>query len=198
MAESAMPTLPDHGAQGVVILVSGERRAGKTRVLQAVRTAALDAGLSVGGFLSVARIVGGVKVGIDLLDVATGSIIPLATRRDERRDTGGIISTGHYTFDPTALERGLDYARTGKAADVFFVDELGPLEFRQGLGWAGVIPLIRARTFGVAFVVVRPELVGVAQEQMALAPDSPLITVDAVNRDELAARLSAWVRKRAG
>ncbi len=66
----------------------------------------------------------------------------------------------------------------GQAADVFFVDELGPLELVRGEGWADVIPMIRARAFGAALVVVRPELIEMARGQMALPPETPVITVN--------------------
>ncbi|MCZ7538637.1 MAG: hypothetical protein M5U29_01685 [Anaerolineae bacterium] len=51
--------LPSPYRRGTVILVSGERGAGKTAALLRVRGAALAAGLTAGGFLSVARFAGG-------------------------------------------------------------------------------------------------------------------------------------------
>lgn len=180
--------LPAPDTSGAVILVSGWRQAGKTTVLLAVREAAIRAGLSAGGFLSVARFEDGVKTGIDLLDAASGEMIPLATVGGE-----GAIRTGYYTFNPQALDAGLRYAVSGAQADVFIVDELGPLELLRGEGWAAVIPVIAARAFGVAFVVVRPELLDLLRERLALPPDSPVIVVDESNRDDLRAALIAWV-----
>ncbi len=190
--------LPAPDQRGVVILVSGWRRTGKTTALLAVRAAALDAGLRVGGFLSVARIgADGEKSGIDLMDAASGARVPLATVRVE--DAGGgdsPVRTGRYTFNPAALDAGLRYAQAGQDADVLFVDELGPLELERGAGWAAVIPLIAARAFGVGLVVVRPELVALARARLGLPPDAPAITIDTTNRAAVAAALAAWVTRR--
>ena len=183
--------LPPPTAQGVVILVSGWRRIGKTTLLLRMRAAALDAGLQTGGFLSVARFEDGTKTGIDLLDAATGQRRPLATVGGK-----GPVQTGHYTFDPAALEAGLQFAADGQNADVYFIDELGPLELKRGEGWAAVVPWIRARTFGVTFVVVRPELVDLAHEKLALDPGTAVLNVDEANRDDLTSQLCAWIRQR--
>jgi len=76
---------------------------------------------------------------------------------------------------------------------VFLVDELGPLELVRGEGWAGIIPMLRQRAFGVALVVVRPELLDQARAALDLAADSPLIQVDEPERDTLATCVSAWL-----
>ncbi len=193
MTELKLPA-PETG--GIVMLISGARQVGKTTLLSAVRAAALARGLTVGGFLSVARFVDGVKDGIDLLDAATGAVLPLATYQDQTHGASEIVVTGHYVFNPDALDAGLRFAEAGRAAGVYFVDELGPLELTRGAGWAAVIPLVRARAFGVAFVTVRPELIDVARAQMALGPDAPVIMVETRNRDALAAQLAAWTARR--
>lgn len=183
-------TLPDRVQRGAIVLVSGWRQAGKTTLLLAVRQAAQEAGLRVGGFLSAARFEAGEKTGIDLVDAHTGRTLPLAVAA-----SGGAITTGHYSFEPAALEAGLAFAEEGKSADVFLVDELGPLELVKGEGWIGVIDMLRERAFGVALVVVRPELIAQARDWLGLTPDSPLINLDESERDELAQKLSSWVIK---
>jgi len=174
-----------------MILVSGWRQVGKTSLLLAVREAAIRTGRSTGGFLSVARFAQGAKTGIDLLDAATGEIVTLATVGGE-----GAIRTGHYTFNPAALDAGLRYAVSGAQADVFFVDELGPLELQRGAGWAGVIPILAARAYGVAFVVVRPELLDLLRERLSLPADSPQIVIDESSRDALRAALCEWALRK--
>ncbi|NDJ76440.1 MAG: hypothetical protein GYB65_09285 [Chloroflexi bacterium] len=195
-----MTTLPEFfqrrsDSHGAIILVSGERRIGKTTLLLKVREAAQHAGRSVGGFLSVARFVDGHKTGIDLMNAATGETVALA---EYREDTAGAKTpaTKHYVFNPDALAYGLRYAESGQAADVFFVDELGPLELERGEGWADVIDMVRARVFGVGFVVVRPELIDVACARLDLPPGAPQITVNADSRDRLAGELAAWIKAR--
>lgn len=179
--------------RGTVILISGERRAGKTTLLLRLRDAMRDTGRSVGGFLSVARFAGGVKTGIDLIDAATGVKLPLADYVDNPGGADGTIHTGHYVFNPAALEIGPRFAEAGQAADVFFVDELGPLELIRGEGWAAVLPVIAARRFGVALVVVRPELLNAARDKLGLDIGTPLVMVGPDTRDALAAELIGWL-----
>lgn len=187
-------TLPDGVARGVVLLVTGARRAGKTTLLLAVRDAARRAGWSVGGMLSLARFDGDEKVGIDVLDAASGVRRPLATVSAEPR---GPIHTGRYTFDAEGMDAGLDFARAGQGADLFIVDELGPLELVRGEGWAPVLPMIRARQFGAALVVVRPELIDLARDALGLPLTVPVLDITPDNRARWTERLSAWVAARA-
>ncbi len=183
--------LPSPARRGTIILVTGPRRSGKTTLLLRVRQAAHAQGLSTGGFLSLARFSGVEKVGIDIMDAATGTVQPLAVV-----GTGGAIHTGHYSFDAEGIAAGLRFAQAGQTADVFFVDELGPLELERGEGWTAVLPLIAARTFGVSFVVVRPELIALARARLNLDKATPTLFVDPATRDALADRLCAWIRQR--
>lgn len=188
-----LPGLPAPDVRGAVVLISGWRGVGKTTLLLALRTAALETGQRVGGFLSVARFADGAKSGIDLMDAASGATVPLATYRDDTSDVGNAVHTRHYVFYPAALVAGAQYAAAGQGADVLFVDELGPLELERGEGWADVIPLVAARQYGVALVVVRPELVDVARERLGLPPLSPVIVTTGDNRDDLREALAAWI-----
>jgi nucleoside-triphosphatase THEP1 len=187
---------------GAVVLVSGERRVGKTTALLKVRETAIRAGLRVGGFLSVARFEDAQKTGIDLMDAASGEVMPLATMvtgAASSAPTGGVegvIRTGHYTFYPAALAAGRQYAEAGQDADVFLVDELGPLELLRGEGWADVIPMIRARRFGAALVVVRPELIELSRGLMSLLPETPVILIDETNREAATDTLVNWIKQR--
>jgi nucleoside-triphosphatase THEP1 len=183
--------LPAPDQHGAIILVTGDRRSGKTTLLLRLRLAAQAHGLSTGGILSVARFAGAEKVGIDIMDAATGTVRPLAVV-----GTGGPIHTGHYRFEPSGIAAGLHFANMGYNADVFFVDELGPLELQRGEGWAQVLPLIAARAYGVAFVVVRPELITLARARLNLADATPTLFVDPSTREALADQLIAWLSQR--
>jgi nucleoside-triphosphatase THEP1 len=185
--------LPSPARRGEIILLSGWRGVGKTTLLLALREDAIQAGLTVGGFLSVPRIADGTKTGIDLMDAATGETVPLATYRGDTSGEQDVPKTKHYVFDPAALDAGRQSAEAGYAADVFFVDELGPLELRRGEGWADVISMVRVRAYGVAFVVVRPELVDLAREALELPPESPLVAVNEANRAARRVALGAWL-----
>lgn len=183
-------SLPPPDARGVVILVTGDRRAGKTTLLLAVRQAALSAGLTVGGMLSIARFAGGEKSGIDVMDAASGMTRALAAYALEPR---GPLHTGRYTFDVDGMAAGLDFAQAGQRADLFIVDELGPLELLRGEGWAPVLPMICAQQFGAALVVVRPELIDHARTALGLPADTLVIEITPDSRVRWAERLCAWV-----
>ncbi len=182
--------LPSHCERGTVILVSGERGAGKTAALLRVRGAALSAGLTTGGFLSVARFAEGEKVGIDVMDAATSALHPLAEVGE-----GGALRTGRYRFHPAGIAAGLRFAQDGQGADVFFADELGPLELERDEGWADVLPMIAARAFGVGFVVVRPSLLAVARESLALPDGTPTAIIERGAGETLAEALAAWITR---
>lgn len=185
--------LPEMDARGATVLVSGTRRAGKTTLLLAIRDAAHAAGLTVGGMLSIGRFEGSEKIGIDVMDAGSGARQPLATYAVE---PNGPIRTGRYTFDPAGIAAGLDFARAGQGTDLFIVDELGPLELARGEGWAPVLPLIRARQFGAALVVVRPELLDAARAALDLPPDAPVIEITPDNRAYWIDRLRVWIAGR--
>lgn len=189
--------LPALDAQGVVILVSGWRQVGKTTLLKRIHHAAEAAGLRLGGFLSVARFVDGKKAGIDLWDAGTDARAALAYYEEDTSAVGDAVHTRHYVFNERALETGLYYAEQGRGADIFFVDELGPLELERDAGWADVMIIVRERLFGVAFIVVRPELLDIAREKMLLPPETPVVHVDEENREALWEQLARWIIARA-
>jgi len=186
-------TLPETDARGAIVLLSGERRAGKTTLLLAVRAAAQAAGLTVGGMLSTARFEGSEKVGIDVMDAGSGERHALAVYTPEPH---GLIHVGRYTFDAVGLAVGLAYARAGQATDLFIVDELGPLELSRGEGWAPVLPLICARRFGAALVVVRPSLLDAARAALDLPVDAPVIELTPDTQASWTDRLGAWIAAR--
>lgn len=187
----AIINLPSQREHGTVILVSGERGAGKTTALLRVREAALAAGLTTGGFLSVARLAAGEKVGIDVMDAATGATHALAEVGE-----GGALRTGRYRFHLAGIAAGLRFARAGQGADVFFADELGPLELERGEGWTEVLPVIAARAFGAAFVVVRPSQLAVARARLGLPDDTPTAVIGVGAGQAVAEALAAWITRR--
>lgn len=174
----------------MLFLISGWRRVGKTHALGRLRLTARALGLTTGGFLSQARVEDGAKTGIDLLDAASGETVPLAMRGGD-----GPVRTGHYSFNPAALDSGLVYARQGQDADVFFADEIGPLELVHGQGWVSVLPIVRDRRRGVTFLVVRPELVDEARPHLGRYASAPLIMITEGNRHAVFARLDGWLRQ---
>ena len=74
------------------------------------------------------------------------------------------ISLGYWRFDPSALAWGNDLLASCLPADLFIVDELGPLELLRGAGWQNALQALRQRTYKIGIAVVRPSLLDVAQD----------------------------------
>jgi nucleoside-triphosphatase THEP1 len=166
---------------GHVIFISGERGVGKTTLCGQVARRMHVGGWQVAGFLSPARFdASGRKVGIDLLDVASGESHPLAQVRSK-----GPTDVGRYVFDRETIRLGENLARAAPPDGLLVVDELGPLELERGQGWVGALEALQAGRFHAALVVVRPELLEKARRR--IAPDAPpALQVTPQNRDSLA------------
>jgi nucleoside-triphosphatase THEP1 len=165
---------------GNVIFISGGRGVGKTTLCGQVVRRMRVGGWQVAGFLSPARFdASGRKVGIDLLDVASGERHPLAQVRSR-----GPTDVGRYVFNRETIRLGENLARTAPPNGLLVVDELGPMELERGQGWVGALEALQAGHFRAALVVVRPELLETARRQ--IAPGAPpALHVTPQNRDSL-------------
>jgi len=147
-------------------IVSGPRGGGKTTLCRRLLELARQRGLDCAGIISPARIEGGRRVGIDLLDVRSGECRPLA----EADGLPGELRTAAFRFDPGAVEWGAGLLNAACPCDVLIVDELGPLELERGQGWANALDVLRNGSFKLAVVVVRPALVSVFRQSMSGVP----------------------------
>lgn len=103
-----------------IILVTGERNAGKTAYLKSL----LKSGLCAKGFLTVADDAG--KKVLRLLDVETGERRMLMAESED-----GPVRIGRYAYDPCVFE----WARTRLSrvgSGTVFLDEVGRLELSGG------------------------------------------------------------------
>jgi len=143
------------------LLLTGGRGAGKTTLC--LRLAAAFPGRFAG--LACPALFGaeGRKVGFLARDLRTGEEWELG-RSD--RDLDG-PRTARFSFSRGGLDRAVSVLRLAleDGGRIAVIDEIGPLELRQGLGFAPVLPLLAGA--GDLLVVVRPELVG---EIAALLP----------------------------
>ena len=141
--------------RGRIAVLTGPLGSGKTATCLKLADLARQRGLDCAGIISPARFKGGVKVGIDALDVRTGQHRPLAEADDSPSD----LCTARYRFDADAMAWGAAILALACPCDVLIVDEIGPLELERGQGWANGLSTLRAGQFGLAVVVVRPSLV---------------------------------------
>jgi nucleoside-triphosphatase THEP1 len=149
-----------------IILLTGERGIGKTTVCSALRDFIARRGLRCGGFLTRRDLDdSGATCGLSLEEAATGVCRRLAATRE---DLGG-PRVGPFSMDPAMLALGEQLARSAfdRNLDLVFLDEIGPLELAQGLGFAPAIPLIADHPRAAVIVVLRPTLVEAAARQFA-------------------------------
>jgi nucleoside-triphosphatase THEP1 len=123
-------------------------------------------GLAVDGLLSPAVFDSGVKVGIDLVAIATGARRRLAERRVGvgPQRLSGPHTTG-WQFDGDVLDWGNAWLRRLPALDLLILDELGPIEILESQGLSAGLDRIDQRKYRLACVVVRPMLLGACQER---------------------------------
>ncbi len=137
-----------------VIVVTGPSGAGKSTLCRRVAQAAVARGRAAAGVSTAPRTPDTRRTGLDVVNVATGERLPLA---EWERPTGG-PSTGGWHFHQSGLDAGLAWCTAVPPGALLLVDELGPLELRQGLGWAPLVLRLRDHD-GPAIAVIRPALV---------------------------------------
>jgi nucleoside-triphosphatase len=167
-----------------VVLLTGERGVGKTHLCQRVVEQARKLGHSCAGVLCPAVFDGEEKVGITLVDVASGEHRPLAFG-DE---SSGDVRWGRYRFLSSTLEWGAGVLESALPCDLLVVDELGPLELVSGKGLVTALGVLKGGGFALALVVVRPELVDKVKERLR-GRDLQVLEVALANRDQLPARI---------
>ena len=187
----------NHTNATVFWLLTGKKGSGKTSWCRELVAVARRAGQSVCGLLSEPVFVAGRKVAIDLVDIASrerrrlawlrarpcaGLLAAVAERavecamqRDGLRPGAPLPAAGRWEFDPETIAWGNEILRRDEPADLLIIDELGPLEFRQGDGLQAAFTTLSAGHDRLGIVVVRPSLVPLARGRW---PDSQILTVE--------------------
>ena len=136
------------------------------------------ADFSCGGVISIPVIKEGKKVGMDALDVMTGTTKELA-----RMGTPDGISVGRYMISKEGLEHGKNaiYNAVGKC-ELVIIDEIGPLEM-EGRGMARAAEY--ALKNGNTLVVIRRTLADRFIEKYGMY-EFKTINANEIDSDELA------------
>ena len=154
-------------------LVTGPRGAGKTRWCMDLADHARRLGLNPHGLVSPSVMEGGQKVGIDLLALGSGERRRLAYRKG---DADGDIATTDWQMVSDTLQWGNTILKSIHSCEIFILDEVGPLEFEQGVGLVAGLHFVDAHRDFPLFVVVRPSLLDAARQRW---PRSTLLDLTA-------------------
>jgi nucleoside-triphosphatase THEP1 len=142
-----------------LVIITGPSGAGKTRWCMKLIERARARGFHPAGLVSPAVFERGRKTGIDLQDLTSGERRRLATRKGE---SGGNLQTSDWQMIPETLTWGNSILENTGAFDLFILDELGPLEFEQGLGLVAGLDIVDSSKSFPAFISVRPSLLSMA------------------------------------
>lgn len=164
---------------GRIVLLTGERRVGKSTVCRKAVKLAQQRGRSCGGILTLAH--DGVR---DVIDVRTGRRRRLTTVAD----ASSAVTQGRFRFDSATLSWGSAVLTEAAPCELLVVDEVGPLELERGEGWVAAFDVLRNGDYVLALLVVRPELVERVQNELASC-SLELLSVTLENRDRLPIRL---------
>jgi len=161
--------------KGKIIIVSGWRMIGKTTFCKSVIDQARDKGFSVCGLLSLARFNDGKKVGIDVQDLSTQEIFPLAEFNQGQESS---IKTRAWVFDQERVSWGNQVLKNISPCDLLVIDELGPIEFYRQKGWTAGFDALDTHCYKLALVVIRPELIDEAKQKW---PDTDIIQINSID-----------------
>ncbi len=163
-----------------VILWVGPKHSGKTTSAARLVEKARAEGFVVAGCLAPSVHENDRLVGFDLVNLRSGARTALA-RREARPGVGS-----GFRFLATGLTLGneaLDSAATTDA-DLFIIDEFGPLELAQG-GWRTATDRLMLSTKAVLLLVVREELAAEVQQLYRAAAIRRLVATRPESIDEV-------------
>jgi nucleoside-triphosphatase THEP1 len=150
-ADSLLEKFTTRAAKPKVVIITGEKHSGKTTFASDLAKHLKEKGIDLGGFVAPGSFIDNRRVSFDMLALATGETYPLCNRHH-----GIGIRIGPFWFDEKTLERGkqlLDPAQLG-AAEIVFIDEVGPLELKDE-GWAVAIDKLMQHPRLTLVMVVR-------------------------------------------
>ena len=159
-----------------IVLLTGERQIGKSTVCRKLVEHLRSIDYQVSGLLT--RRTG--SHDLEVTELHTEQAYPLTLPFDPQADR----LLGNFIFSSEAVHRSTRALDTCFPAQVFFLDELGPLELQHHKGWVKAITLLAEQDYGIAFIVVRPTLLMQAVEALP-ATFYTVVRVKEDNRDTL-------------
>ncbi len=158
-----------------LIIVTGDRGAGKTtfctRLIELVRSG----GRSIGGVVSPAVIVNGQKIAIDVIDLRSAERRQLAVFNPVANYPHEL----HWRFDEAVLTWSNRVLSKSTPCDMLLVNELGVLEFERNQGWVAGLNAVDSGDYQLGVVVIRPALLRAALQRW---PQAQVIEIGDTDR----------------
>jgi nucleoside-triphosphatase THEP1 len=153
------------------IILTGPREVGKTTRLNRLAARARQVGWELAGLITHPVLMGGERRELVLEDLRTQERRLLAVRNDGGDNAG--YSTKMWRFDSEALCWGDSVLAQATPCQLLIIDELGKLELTRNLGFTTAFAALETQAYQLAVVVVRPELLHLAQGRW---PDARVVT----------------------
>ncbi len=158
-------TFKDENPNGIY-LVTGEIGVGKSVFCKEMLASALEAGMNCGGVLSPGVFEDNIKIQLMLHDISTGEKHVFADKIIMEEEKCADLRLGQWCMSTEVLDWGNQILRNlNEGLDVVFVDELGPLEFRKGIGLTSGLDVLQEKKFDLIFAVIRPSLLEAAKQR---------------------------------
>lgn len=145
-----------------LILLTGPSGSGKTSYCLELVSLAVAHSIDLNGLVSLPVFEKNYKIGIDLVDIASGEKRRLAHHRNYLKGTRPVKITGPTTdewrFDRHAFDWGNKILERSMGCTLFILDELGPLEFNRSQGLISGLRHVDEKRYHLGVIVVRPAL----------------------------------------
>ncbi len=145
-----------------IFVVTGEIQQGKTTFVQEIVALLKGQGYRIGGFIAPGIHPDGKRVGFELMDIETNQRFPLCTIES----ISGATQIGNYYFFEEGIKKGKALLALEHTSDkqLVIIDEIGPLELRNG-GWSqSVEHLVQSSSTPQLWVVRRSILDSILQK----------------------------------
>lgn len=140
-------------AKPCLVLITGTKGSGKTSLLSATAAEINKKGLSLKGVLQPATFKDSERCGYELLNLETGQKMELASKALQQN----AATVGNYSFNPDAIEFGIQALSLKADVEVLIIDEIGPLELK-GKAWDAALRAWLNEPLAVILISVRPSL----------------------------------------
>jgi nucleoside-triphosphatase THEP1 len=143
-----------------ITIVSGISGVGKTLWCMKLFHEAKSMFLDVKGLVSIPVYEQESKIGINLQDLESGLFKPLGFKGSINDRS---VPVGNWQLDKETIKWGNTILENIHSCQILIIDELGPLEFDENSGLNKSFETLEICQYDLAFVVIRPSLIPLAQ-----------------------------------